>query len=120
MTRLKSKYGFHETKTAKYLGNRNNLDSTFYYAKLTSDLLKELGINVNLAPTVDLEINDENFISKAEEAMVEIATEFFHARNFVRAHEENDIITVLKHFPGHGSSSTDTTKNLQIFLILGL
>ena len=66
MTRLKSKYGFHETKTAKYLGNRNNLDSTYYYAKLTSDLLKELGINVNLAPTVDLEINDKNFISKAE------------------------------------------------------
>ena len=111
VTRLKSKYGFHETKTAKYLGNRNNLDSTFYYAKLTSDLLKELGINVNLAPTVDLEINDENFISKAGRSYGRDSDRvFFHAKNFIRAHEENGIITVLKHFPGHGSSSTDTHK----------
>jgi beta-N-acetylhexosaminidase len=43
VSRLKPKYGFHETKTAKHLGNRNNLDSTYYFAKLTSDLLKELG-----------------------------------------------------------------------------
>ena len=29
VTRLKSQYGFHETKTAKYLGNRNNLSKNF-------------------------------------------------------------------------------------------
>ena len=37
VNRLKPVYGFHETKSARYLGNLNNLDSTYYYAKLTSD-----------------------------------------------------------------------------------
>ena len=111
VTRLKPRYGFHKTKTAKYFGKINNLDSTYYYAKLTSDLLKEIGINVNLAPNVDLEINKENFISRAERSYSEDSDRvFFHARSFIRAHDENDIVTVLKHFPGHGSSSTDTHK----------
>ena len=111
VSRLKPKYGFHETKTAKHLGNRNNLDSTYYFAKLTSDLLKELGVNVNLAPTVDLEINEDNFISRAGRSFGRDSERvFFHSRSFIRAHDENDIITVLKHFPGHGSSSTDTHK----------
>ena len=39
VNRLKPKYGFHQTKSAKYLGQLNNLDSTYYYAKLTSSLL---------------------------------------------------------------------------------
>ena len=53
VNRLKPVYGFHETKSAKYLGDINNLDSTYFYAKKTSDLLKELGVNVNFAPVVD-------------------------------------------------------------------
>ena len=63
VNRLTPVYGFHETKSGKYLGNINNLDSTYYYAKLTSDLLKELGINVNFAPTIDLAVNKNNFIN---------------------------------------------------------
>ena len=111
VTRLKPKYGFHKTKTAKYLGSRNNLDSTYYYAKLTSDLLKDLGINMNLAPTIDLEENENNFISKAERSYGRDTDKvYFHAKKFIDAHDENEIITVLKHFPGHGSSSTDTHK----------
>ena len=111
VNRLKPKYGFHQTRSAKYLGDINNLDSTYYYAKLTSDLLKELGINVNFAPVVDLAINTSNFIYKAERSFGRDSEKvFFHSRNFIRAHEENDIVTVLKHFPGHGSSRTDTHK----------
>jgi beta-glucosidase-like glycosyl hydrolase len=31
-----------------------------------------------------------------------------HALQFIKAHHEHEIITVLKHFPGHGSSSQDS------------
>ena len=121
VNRLKPVYGFHETKSARYLGNLNNLDSTYYYAKLTSDLLKELGINVNFAPNIDLGINEKNFINTAERTFGRDSDKvYFHARNFIKAHEENDIITVIKHFPGHGSSSTDTHKEFTDILNLGL
>ena len=67
VNRLKPIYGFHETKSAKFLGDMNNFDTTYHYARLTSSLLKELGININFAPTVDLAINRENpVIYKAE------------------------------------------------------
>jgi len=111
VNRLKPIYGFHQTKSAKYLGDVNNLDSTYYYAELTSELLKELGINVNFAPVVDLALNTSNFIYNAERSFGKDSDRvFFHARNVINAHKENDIITVLKHFPGHGSSTTDTHK----------
>lgn len=111
VNRLKPMYGFHETKSAKYLGDINNLDSTYFYAKKTSDLLKEIGVNVNFAPVVDLALNTSNFIYNAERSFGKDSDKvFFHARNVVRAHRENDIVTVLKHFPGHGSSTTDTHK----------
>ena len=45
VNRLKQKYGFHRTRSAKSLGDENNLDSTYYYSKKTSDLLKKLGKN---------------------------------------------------------------------------
>lgn len=111
VNRLKPVYGFHQTRSAKYLGDINNLDSTYYYSKLTSDLLKKLGINVNFAPVVDLAINTSNFIYNAERSFGRDSEKvFFHSRNVVKAHRENDIVTVLKHFPGHGSSTTDTHK----------
>ena len=66
---------------------------------------------MNFAPAVDLAINTSNFIYKAERSFGRDSEKvFFHSRNFIRAHEENDIVTVLKHFPGHGSSRTDTHK----------
>ena len=114
VNRLKPEYGFHQTKSAKYLGQLNNLDSTYYYAKLTSSLLKELGINVNFAPTVDLALNLENpVIYKYERSYGKNPEKVhFHALKFIKAHNENNIITAIKHFPGHGSSSTDTHKEV--------
>ena len=111
VNRLKPMYGFHVTRSAKYLGEINNLDSTYFYAKKTSDLLKEIGVNVNFAPVVDLALNTSNFLYNAERSFGKDSDRvFFHARNVVNAHRENDIVTVLKHFPGHGSSTTDTHK----------
>ena len=92
VNRLKPVYGFHETKSAKYLGDINNLDSTYFYAKKTSDILKELGVNVNFAPVVDLAINTSNFIYNAERSFGRDSDKvYYHSRNFINAHRENDI-----------------------------
>ena len=110
VNRLKQKYGFHRTRSAKSLGDENNLDSTYYYSKKTSDLLKKLGINVNYAPSVDLSINLENpVIYKLERSFGrKPSLVLSHAKSFINAHRENNIISVLKHFPGHGSSNEDS------------
>lgn len=51
--RLKEKYGFFTTPSAAYLGEVNKFDSTRYHSRRIASLLKDLGINLNYAPTVD-------------------------------------------------------------------
>lgn len=110
VNRLKPKYGFPKTVTAAYLGQIDNLDSTAHYAAKTASTLKKLGINLNYAPTVDVAVNPENpVIAKVERSFspdpLIVAK---HAGQVVKTHREHGVLTVLKHFPGHGSSHADT------------
>lgn len=110
VARLKPKYGFPPTVSAEYLGTLNNLDSTRYYARQAGRTLSELGINVNLAPVVDLNINPENPVigglQRSFSADPDIVTK--HAAAFIKTLHKFDVLTVLKHFPGHGSSKKDS------------
>lgn len=112
--RLKEKYGFVSMPSAKYLGSFNNTDSTYYYAKRLAKELDELGININFAPAVDVNLNPENtIIAKVDRSYSENPTAVTdHAMAFIKAHHSQNVKTTLKHFPGHGSSSSDTHKGL--------
>jgi beta-N-acetylhexosaminidase len=108
--RLKEKYGFITMPSAAYLGQVNNFDSTRYHGRRIAVLLKELGINMNYAPTLDMAVNPENTVivkngrSFGSDPFL-VAT---HAQVSINAHHENGIKTILKHFPGHGSSTADS------------
>ena len=114
VNRLKPKYGFPKTVEAGYLGELDNLDSTYYYASSTARLLDTLGINVNYAPDVDVAINPKNpviaGIGRSFSADPNKVTA--HAKAVIQAHRQNNVLTVLKHFPGHGSSHADTHKGI--------
>lgn len=114
VNRLKPKYGFPKTVSAAYLGSLDNLDSTKYYALQTSGTLLDLGINVNYAPDVDVAVNPKNpviaGIQRSYSDDEKIVSK--HASQVVKTHRKNNIITVLKHFPGHGSSHADTHKGI--------
>ena len=110
VTRLKTKYGFPDHKSAKYFGNKNRVDTTFFYAERTAYLLDSLGINMNFAPCVDVNINPQNpVIGKIGRSFSPNDTTVArHAYEVIRAQRAYGIISVLKHFPGHGSSESDT------------
>lgn len=108
--RLKPKHGFAQTVSAQYLGSLNNPDSTRYYADKIAQTLKKLGINTNLAPVVDVNINPDNpVIGKLERSFSDnpqVVTK--QAEIFIEELNKHGIITSLKHFPGHGSSEDDS------------
>mgnify|MGYP000507107858 CR=1 FL=1 len=110
VNRLKPKYGFPQTKEAGYLGRLDNLDSTKYYANNTASTLQKYGFNVNYAPDVDVAINPENpVIAKLGRSYSgDPAVVAKHAQGFIEKHREYNVFTVLKHFPGHGSSKNDS------------
>ena len=110
VNRLKTKYGFPKSVTAAYLGELNNDDTTRFYAQLTAATLAGLGFNVNFAPVLDLAANPDNPIiakyGRAYSADPHIVAR--HAGITIAAHSRLHVVTVGKHFPGHGSSQADT------------
>jgi len=110
VNRLKTRYGFPKTVTAEYLGNLNNVDSTRYYAAKTASTLHSLGLNMNFAPSIDVNINPNNPVigrmGRSFSKEHEIITK--HASIVVETHKNHKVGTTLKHFPGHGSSLSDT------------
>lgn len=110
VVRLKEKYGFQRTVSAQYLGTLNNLDSSLYYATRYADEMKELGINMNFAPVVDVNVNpDCPIIGKLERSFsADPLVVAQQASIFIKAYQDKGIICSLKHFPGHGSSLNDS------------
>ncbi|MFZ9980764.1 MAG: glycoside hydrolase family 3 protein [Cyclobacteriaceae bacterium] len=110
VNRLKEKYGFTKSVSAAYIGKTRSLDTARFYADATAGTLAGLGFNINFAPCVDLAINPENtVIVKVERSYSKNADSVvMYAKEVVREHRKHNVLTSLKHFPGHGSSSADT------------
>ena len=110
VNRLKEKYHFPKSVTQEYLGKLDNEDSTRFYGEITASTLAGLGFNVNFAPVVDMAVNPNNpIIAKYGRAFSDSANQVVkHASILVEAHRKFGVVTVLKHFPGHGSSLADT------------
>ncbi len=110
VARLKPKHGFPETVSVQYLGTADQEDSTRHHSRRIARTLQELGINVNLAPVIDVNLNPENPVIGGIERSFSSDPESVvkHASIYIKAMHEYHILTVLKHFPGHGSSMEDS------------
>jgi beta-N-acetylhexosaminidase len=113
VNRLKSSKGFPPSVSAAHLGALDNRDSTTRAALGTAATLKKMHIPMNLAPVVDLNVNPDNPVigklGRSFSANPKIVTR--HATLTANALRQEGVIPTLKHFPGHGSSSTDTHKD---------
>jgi beta-N-acetylhexosaminidase len=107
--RLKSADGFVNTPKASEVALNGENFAKQSYALLAKDL-KESGINTDFAPVVDLAINKENkVIVTRGRSFGESSKEVIkYSSIFVDELKKQKIISVLKHFPGHGSSLGDS------------
>ena len=100
--------------TSKFFGDLYQKDkkkfNNYYnvFIDITSNLLKQIGINVNTVPVLDIRnkgsnniIGDRSFSSnkKIVNSIGNICIQSFH---------KNRIGTVIKHIPGHGSAKVDS------------
>ncbi len=110
VARLKDRYGFPATVSAKYLGLQNRLELTRSSSDSLAATLEEYGFNLNLAPVVDLATNPDNPVIAFKERSfsADPALVAAHAAEFIKGHHRHRILTCLKHFPGHGSSRDDS------------
>ncbi|MDD2703121.1 MAG: glycoside hydrolase family 3 protein [Candidatus Omnitrophica bacterium] len=114
VNRLKPKYGFIPVPGHRELGEKNDLNETRNASAKLARELSELGFNVNFAPAVDVDVNPENPVigamGRSFSADEKIVSE--QAKAFIEGQHEYGIVTAIKHFPGHGSSKTDSHKGL--------
>jgi len=107
--RLKEHHGFLPLPPAKELGAKAYQES-FRQAQLTAAQLADCGINCNFAPVADLDINPANPIigklGRSFSSSEEVVTA--HCRAWLDGLHTGGVLGCLKHFPGHGSSETDS------------
>ncbi len=100
----------------KYLSAKNAYEMGLSYLQnQTKEIALELkgyGINMNFAPVLDVNTNKDNpiigeraFSSNADDVVA-------GSKVVIKEYEKYGIITVGKHFPGHGAASADSHKTL--------
>lgn len=108
--RLTEAVGFTEIPRAEEIAAANSPEQAGrIYGKMAGKVA-ELGFTVNFGPVVDLNLNPDNqIIAKYGRAFGKTAAVVIpYARAFIEAHHKAGLLTALKHFPGHGSSTADS------------
>jgi len=110
VNRLKPADGFPASISHEELGRLDQPAETYRHAAATAQTLASLGLNLNLAPVVDLDAHPDNPIIKGKGRSFSADPEAVarHAAEFVRAHRAHGVLACAKHFPGHGSAAGDT------------
>ena len=90
------------------IGNTGNTDNAEAVGETIGAYLSEYGINLDFAPVADIFTNPSNTVignrsfgtdAETVSSMVSACIDGFHSQ---------DIMTCLKHYPGHGDTSGDT------------
>ena len=111
VSRLNPKNGFPKILKASSIPEKGTIFAKKTYENLSKELNK-LGINLNFAPVVDLSLNSKNKVIVYQgRSYSKKASEVVKYSNiFMEEMHKKNIISVLKHFPGHGSSIGDSHK----------
>lgn len=111
VARLDEQNGFAATQSAYTTGTVwASVDSTRSQASTMAGWFVETGINTNLAPVVDLNVNLESpavgALGRSYSSDPHVVAD--HATAFANVFNEHGIAVALKHFPGHGSAKDDS------------
>ena len=109
--RLNSKNGFFDTPKAVDIPKLGQIKARSFYKKMAKMLHNE-GINLNFAPVVDLALNKNNQViykyGRSFGSDPKVVEKY--ATIFIDQMKKEGVVSVLKHFPGHGSSTKDSHK----------
>ncbi len=111
VNRLKDHYSFKDPT----LVSKMNSPERYAYFKEQALFLKNLGINLNYSPLVDLW--DKNSIMKNRAFSDDTKKIISIAEDFIKAYNEVGILSCIKHFPGHGSATLNQDSHQGLFYL---
>jgi len=99
--------GVPRLPAARALGEESSLLEVGRIATETAEGLLAQGVNMNLAPVADVVSDPESFLySRSYSGDPTVVADYVAV--VTQAYEDTGLISVVKHFPGHGSASGDT------------
>lgn len=76
--------------------------------RINAEQLRALGVNMNLAPVLDVNTNPDNPVIGARSFGSDPAQVAAYGRAAIEAYQSEGIIATAKHFPGHGDTDVDS------------
>lgn len=113
VTRIEA--GVTELPGALAIGQTRNAEYAYKAGEITGSELRALGINMNLAPVMDVNTNanDPDIINdRAFGGHQDIVAPLGTA--FIRGLQAGGVVAVAKHFPGHGDSRDNPHSSLPV------
>jgi len=96
------------------LGATRSASLAYEAGRAQAHALRLLGFNMNLAPVLDVNVNPRNPVIgiRSFGDQPSLVTDFGVA--FVRGQQDEGLVTVAKHFPGHGNTDADSHHSLPV------
>ncbi len=92
-----------------YKSNKNKFYNYYkIYIKTVSDILNDLGININTVPVLDIKRKNTNKIIFNRSFSNDSDSITSMGKFCISQYQQNKIGTVIKHIPGHGLSAFDS------------
>jgi len=105
-----SRLKWNETLT-KSQRNISSPEEAYQIAKSRGEILRDLGINMNLAPVAEFSDSRTSFMYQRTYRgnVEEVVQKVIYS---VKGYEDSKVLPVLKHFPGHGTTPMDPHNTL--------
>jgi beta-N-acetylhexosaminidase len=102
--------GWTATLSHQDLGQAGDLAQTELEARRIGGMLRDVGVNWNLAPVVDVGYNPANpvIVGSGRAFSADPQLVAVQARAYITGMHAAGVLTAIKHFPGHGGSVDDS------------
>lgn len=99
---------------AREIGNKNDVNYAYESARIMGEILYRMGFNMNFAPVLDIYTNSNNKVigSRAFSSDKKIVADM--AIETIKGLGDSGIISVGKHYPGHGDTNEDSHYELPV------
>ncbi len=111
---VRVKKGVTEFPGAMALGQTGNEKYAYDVGFITSYQLNRLGINLLLAPSLDINNNPDNPVINTRSFGSDLDTVNTIATSYEKGARDGGALPVIKHFPGHGDTNVDSHLGLPI------
>lgn len=89
-------------------------ENAYAAGRITARELRALGVNFNLAPVLDINNNKLNPVINVRSYGDTAETVIEYAIPMMKGLQDGDVLSTLKHFPGHGDTSVDSHIGLPV------